>query len=209
MMKKYSLLLLFLFSSLILFSQQNDYYPQPRPKNCDTENSCPRNTLFHETTFRFDRLGWNWNSLNWDHTLICRSSYLLSFRLGVNYMSFSKTRSLGAPLDLNLMIGGGALMAEISAGLNYLYVYKNYDELIGKFDDNLSYLAAMGRIGLRFERKHSIFFRLGYTPMYSIFGNDEIQIRKTKRKSDPPEYVYVVRDRKFYSMFAAGIGYTF
>lgn len=208
-MKKFFLTVFFAVLASSLFAQQVDYDPRPRPKNCDSENSCPRNTIFHETTFRFDGLGLNWNSLNWDHTLICRTGFLLSFRLGVNYMSFAKIKSVGVPVDLNLMIGGGALMGEVSAGLNYLYIYKNYDEVLGKFDDNLSYLAAMGRIGLRFERKHSVFFRLGYTPMFSLFGNDEIQIRKKKRKTDPQEYIYVIRDRKFYSMFAAGIGYTF
>jgi hypothetical protein len=206
MMKKAVLTILLFCYAMASFAQY-DNYPQPRPKNCETENSCPRNTIFHETTFRFDRLGLNWNSLNWDHLLICRTNYLLSFRLGVDYMSFAKMRSVGAPLDLNLMIGGGALMAEISAGLNYLFIYRNYDEVLGKFDDNLSYLAAMGRIGLRFERKHSIFFRAGWTPMYSLFGNDEVQICKKKKKTG--EAIYVIRDRPLYSMFTAGIGYTF
>lgn len=208
-MKKIFLFFVFIFLSFLSFSQYDDIYPQPRPKNCEPENSCPRNTLFHETSFRLDKLGLNWNSLNWDHTIICRTSFLLSFRLGINYLSFSKINSIGAPVDLNLMIGGGALMGEVSAGLNYLYVYKNYDEYVAavdsknaKFDDNLSYLAAMGRVGLRFERKHSIFFRLGWTPMISLFGNDEVQIKNRKDR-------FVIRDKKFYSMYALGIGYTF
>lgn len=206
-MKKWVLLIFLVIGYFSLYAQYDDAYPHPRPKNCDTENSCPRNTLFHETTFRFDRLGLNWNSLNWDHILVCREKYLLSFRLGVDYMSFAKIRSVGAPLDMNLMIGGGGLMFESGVGLNYLYIYTNYDEVMGKFSDNLSYLAATGRLGLRFQKKHSIFFRLGYTPMYSLFGNDEIQIRKFKKKTN--QYIYVIRDRPFYSMFGAGIGYTF
>lgn len=184
-------------------AQQDDLNnPLPRPKNCETENSCPRNTIFHETTFRFDRLGLNWNSLNWDHILLCREKFLLSLRLGLDYYSLEKIRSVGAPIDLNLMIGGGALMFETGIGLNYLYIYKNYNEITGRFKDDLSYLAATGRLGLRYEKKHSIFFRLGYTPMYSLIGNDQITIANKKN-------IAVIHDRPFYSMFGAGIGYTF
>lgn len=201
-MKRYFLIIFITIISATIFAQQVDYDPMPRPKNCDSENSCPRNTIFHETTFRFDRLGLNWNSLNWDHILVCREKYLISFRLGLDYYSFEKIRSLGAPLDLNLMIGGGRLMFETGLGLSYLYIYRNYDEVSGRFSDKLSYLAAAGRLGFRFQKKHSIFLRAGYTPMYSLFGNDEIQIKNKKG-------IYVIRDRKFYSMFGAGIGYTF
>jgi hypothetical protein len=202
-MRRYLFLILFMAAYYPLLAQdENDGYPHPRPKNCDTENSCPRNALFHETTIRFDRLGLNWNSLNWDHNLICRERYLLSFTLGINYMSFAKIRSVGAPLELNLMIGGGALMFETGIGLNYLYIYRNYDELTGKFDDNLSYLAAIGRLGLRFQKQHNVFFRIGYTPLYSLIGNDEINI--TNKKG-----VAVIHDKPFYSMYGAGIGYTF
>lgn len=207
MMKKYFLFIFFIVFYLSVYAQYDDVYPRPRPKNCDTENSCPRNTIFHETTFRFDGLGLNWNSLNWDHIFVCREKYLLSFRLGIDYISFAKIRSVGTPFDLNLMIGGGGLMFETGLGLNYLYIYTNYDEVTGKFPDKLSYLAATGRLGLRFQKKHSIFFRLGYTPLYSLLGNDEIQICKIRKKTNEP--IYVIRDRKFYSMFAAGIGYTF
>ena len=201
-LKKYFTLILITLS-LNSFAQQLDGYSVPRPKNCDTENSCPRNTIFHETTFRFTKLGLNWNSINWDHILVCREWYLLSFRLGLDYYSMNKIRSIGAPIDLNLMIGGGAIMFETGIGLNYLYIYRNYDEVTAtRFDDNLSYVAATGRLGLRYQKKHSLFFRLGYTPMYSLMGNEDIQI-KTKKD------VYVIRDRPFYSMFGAGIGYTF
>lgn len=197
-------ILLILFVSITFngFSQQYDGSPRPRPVNCATENTCPRNTLFHETTFRADGLSFNWNSLNWDHILICRERYLLSFRLGIDYYAFAKMRAVGAPLDINLMIGGGALMAEIGAGLNYQYIYTNYDEVNGKFKDNLSYLAALGHIGLRYQKQHSIFFRLGYTPMYSLMNNEQINI--TNKKG-----VAVIHDKKLYSMYAAGIGYCF
>jgi len=192
--------LLFPFFS---FSQQHDIDPLPRPKNCKTENTCPRNTLFHETTFRFDKLGLNWNSIDWDHILVCRERYLVSMTLGVDYYSFSKLRAAGVPLELNLMLGGGPIMFETGLGLNYLYVYKNYSEITQtRFNDHLSYLTATGRLGLRYEKPHSIFFRLGYTPQYSLMNNDQIYIINQKN-------VAVVHDHKFFSMFAAGIGYTF
>ncbi len=174
-------------------AQQIDYSPAPRPKNCHPENSCPRNTIFHETNFRFDRMGLNWNSINWDHIFVCREKYLISMRLGVDYYSFSKISSAGVPFDLNLMIGGGALMLETGIGLNYLYVYKNYDDSIGEYKDNVNYLGLTGRIGLRYEKQHSIFFRLGYTPMYSLINYKKIPI---------------IANKKYISMFGAGIGYT-
>jgi|GEM_PF-1020775 len=202
-MKKIFLVTFVVFAMNCQAQQDNLNNPLPRPKNCDTENSCPRNTLFHETTFRFTKLGLNWNSINWDHTLVCRERYLISLRLGIDYYSMNKIRSVGAPLELNLMIGGGALMFETGIGLNYLYIYRNYDEITStRFDDNLSYLAATGRLGLRYEKLHSLFFRLGYTPMYSLIGNDQITI--TNKKD-----VAVIHDKPFYSMFGAGIGYTF
>ncbi len=177
-----------------MYSQQNDMDPLPRPKNCETKNICPRNTIFHETDFRIDNLGLNWNSINWDHTLVCRSRYLISSRLGIDYYSFSKIRSAGVPLELNLMIGGGALMFETGLGLNYLYVYKNYNDIIGRYDDNVSCLAMTGRLGLRYEKQHSIFFRAGYTPVYNLIGSEDIPI---------------ISNKKFLSMFGAAIGWTF
>jgi hypothetical protein len=202
MLKKYFLLAFLIMGYFASYAQYDDAYPHPRPKNCDTENSCPRNALFLETTIRMDKLGLNWASLNWDHNLVCRERYLMSFRLGVDFMSFSKLSSLGVPLGINLMIGGGGLMAEVGLGLNYLHISQNYDEATRKkFADNLSYLAATGMLGVRFQKKSNIFIRAGYTPMYSISGNDEIAI--TTKKG-----VAVVRDRPFYSMFSIGVGYT-
>jgi hypothetical protein len=174
-------------------AQQIDYSPAPRPKNCTTVNSCPRNTLFHETNVRFKNL-LGLNSVNWDHILVCREKYLVSVRLGIDYMSFNKISSAGIPIDLNLMVGGGALMLETGIGLNYLYVYKNYNDSIGKYKDNVNYLGLTGRIGLRYEKQHSIFFRLGYTPMYSLINYKEIPI---------------IANKKYISMFGAGVGYTF
>jgi hypothetical protein len=185
------------------FSQQHNGNTAPRPPSCKTENSCPRNTLFHETTFRFDKLGLNWNSINWDHILICRERYLVSFRIGIDYYSFLKIHSAGVPIDINLMIGGEGLMFEAGLGLNYLYVYGNYnDSTDTRFKDKLSYLAVAGRLGLRYQKESSIFFRLGYTPMYSLMGDQQIGI--TNRKGIP-----IIQNKKLYSMFSIGIGYTF
>ena len=189
----------FLFVFIFFFSQakaqQFNGYAVPRAKSCAPENSCPRNAIFHETNFRFDKLGLNWNSINWDHNLLCRERFLVSIRLGINYFSFSKINSAGAPIELNLMIGEGPFMGEISAGLNYLYVYKNYnDSSQTKYNDNISYLGATGRIGIRYQKKKSIFFRAGYTPMLSLIGYKKIPI---------------IADKTFHSFYGAAIGYTF
>jgi len=190
---------LFLFFAVYLsiytnsFSQQDDINPRPRPKNCDVENSCPKNTLFLETNMRFKN-SFGLNSLNWDHTLICREKFLLSYIIGVDFWSFKKTRAAGIPLSLNLMLGGHALMLEIGAGLNFLYAYKNYNDSTSLYENKQSYLGLIGNIGLRYEKKHSIFFRAGYTPMYSLINYEKIPILASK---------------KFNSMFGIGVGYTF
>ncbi|HNW99480.1 MAG TPA: hypothetical protein PKK00_13825 [Bacteroidales bacterium] len=194
-MKKYFISILF-FVLLFTYSdaqQTLDGYPQPRPKNCQPVNICPRNTLFLEENVRFKNL-FGLSSINWDHTLICRENYLLSYTLGIDFWSFKKTRTVGVPATLNLMLGGGALMVEISGGLNYLYVYKNYNDSTDTYDDKQHYLGLLGRVGLRYEKQHSIFFRAGYTPMYSLMNYDKIPILSEKR---------------YNSMFGLGVGYTF
>ena len=188
------LLWVVIFPTVNSYSQQSEVSPQPRPKNCQPENSCPRNTLFHETNVRLENL-FGLNSVNWDHILVCREKYLVSVRIGIDYMSFKHIKSAGIPVDLNLMIGGGALMFETGLGLNYLYVYKNYNDSTGTFyNDNVSYLGITGRVGLRYQKQHSIFFRGGYTPMYSLLNYDKIP---------------VIAGKRFISMFGLGVGYTF
>jgi hypothetical protein len=191
-MKKSALILLLFFSFTYVFSQIDGTQPHPRPPSCETENTCPRKTIFHETDIKFGTLGIN--SINFDQILVCRSTFLISWRIGINYYSFSKISSAGIPTEINFMFGGGALMLEAGLGLNSLYVYKNYDEVNGKYNDNEPYVAAAGRIGVRFQKKHSIFFRGGYTPMYSLVGYKNIPI---------------LADKKFVSMFGLSIGYCF
>ena len=190
-MKKVFLLICYCALCTSVFSQI-DFGPHPRPKNCNTENSCPRNTLFAESNVRFNNL-FGLVSINLDHTLICRTNYLLSYCLGADLYSFKHTRAAGVPLTLNLMIGGGPLMLEIGVGVNYLYVYKNYDGSTNTYNANQNYLGLIGNVGVRFEQKNSVFFRAGFTPMYSLF-NDNIPILAGSR---------------FNTMFGLGVGYTF
>jgi hypothetical protein len=192
-MKKLILLCCFFTISLSLFSQQDGIDPRPRPKNCQTENICPRNSLFLEGNVRIKNM-FGLVSLNWDHTLVCREKYLLSFILGVDFLSFKQTKAAGIPLSLNLMIGGGPLMFELGLGVNYLYVYKNYDEATKLDAPKENYLGMIGNVGLRYEMLHSVFARLGYTPMYSLMNNTNIPI---------------LASRKLNNMFGLSVGYTF
>ena len=92
------------------------------------------------------------------------------------------------------MVGGGALMAEIGAGMNYLYVYKNYNKTTGlQEDDNVSYFALTGHLGLRYQKLHSVFFRGGFSPVFPFSGQERIPI---------------IADKKMIGMFSLGIGYT-
>lgn len=191
-MKRLTLISLFLLVTFICFAQQEDYMPQPRPKNCKFENSCPRNSIFHATEIKFKTLGVN--SLNWDHLLVCRSTYLVSFRLGFNYLTFPKIKGIGVPFDLCLMLGGGAVMFEMAAGLNYIYFNKNYSDSLGQFKDNVNYLALYGHVGLRYQKQRSPFVRLSFIPTYSLTGYNEIEQLSKKR---------------FLGMLGLGIGYTF
>ena len=175
------------------FSQQEGYDPRPRPKNCETKNICPRNSIFLESNVRIKNL-LGLESINWDHTLVCRTKYLISYCLGVDFYSFKKTQFVGVPFSLNLMIGGGALMAEIGVGLNYLYAYENYDKDTKLYVDKQSYLGFTGTLGVRYEMQKSFFARAGFTPMYSLMNYNKIPILAAK---------------KFNTMFGLGIGYTF
>lgn len=192
-MKKLILLSCLFVISLSVFSQQEGNDPRPRPKNCQTENSCPRNSLFLEGNVRFNNM-LGLVSLNYDHTLVCRESYLLSYILGIDFYSFKKTKAAGIPLSLNLMIGRGPMMFELGLGLNYLYVYKNYDDATKLTGPNESYLGIIGNIGVRYEMLHSLFLRLGYTPIYSLMNNNNIPILASK---------------KLNNMFGLSVGYTF
>ena len=173
-------------------AQQLQGLPNPRPKNCTPENICPRNTLFLELNFSIPK-ELAINSINLDHILVCRESYLVSGRIGIDYLSFNKLKTVGIPADLNLMIGGGALMFETGIGLNYLYAYKNYNRSTKFYEQNQHYLGITGRVGLRYEKKRSIFFRIGYTPIFSMINYKKIPI---------------IADKRLLSMFGFGIGYT-
>jgi hypothetical protein len=191
-MKKLLLLTCLFVLSLSVFSQQDGNDPRPRPKNCQTENTCPRNSLFLEGNVRIKNM-FGLVSLNYDHTLICRERYLLSYIVGVDFFSFKQTKAAGIPFSLNLMIGGGPLMFELGLGVNCLYVYKNYNETTKSTDSKENYLGMIGNVGVRYEMLHSVFLRLGYTPMYSLMNNNNIPILASK---------------KLNNMFGLSVGYT-
>lgn len=158
---------------------------QPMP------TSCPRNSFYHETYANFTTL--NFNSVNWDHTWVCKQKFMFTSRLGVIYYSFPKIHSVGAPLEFNFLVGGNSWVFEFGLGAHYMYFYKNYNDTIGKYSDAVHYLAASARVGVRYEIDNSIFFHLGFTPLYSILGDDQIP-RLSKSK--------------FLPMVGIGIGYT-
>ena len=166
----------------------------PRYGSCKTPmpTSCPRNSFYHETYANFTTL--NFNSINWDHTLICKPKFMLTSRIGFVYCSFPKINSIGAPLEFNFLVGGNSWVFEFGLGVHYLYFYKNYAEIVGKYKDAVNYLAASARVGVRYELDNSIFFHAGFTPMYSILGDDQIPRLAT--------------GSKFLPMLGLGIGYT-
>ena len=172
-----------------LVSAQSTSY---RAGNCKTKsNYCPKWSLFHETTFNFAGLGIN--SVNADVIIMCNRSYMASLRFGINYFTFPKISSAGAPVEFNFMIGRGAWLAEAGLGADYLYVYKNHITT-GFTENNFSYLALTGRIGVRYEKVNGLFFRAGYNPHVSLMGHDKIE---------------AISKHAFLHMLSVGIGYTF
>lgn len=187
-MKKLLLLMCFSLTAIALFGQSNSL----RAGNCKTKsNFCPKWSLFHETTYNFKQFGIN--SVNADVIVICNRYYMASIRFGINYLTFPKISSVGVPLEFNFMMGRGAWLFETGLGLDYLFVYKNYSSTNIPAEDNIPYLAATGRIGLRYEKLSGIFFRLGYNPHISLQNQDKIE----------------VVNRTYINMLSLGIGYTF
>lgn len=187
-MKK--LLLILCLSSIIhTGTAQSTSY---RAGNCKTKsNFCPKWSLFHETTYNFAGLGIN--SVNADVVVMCNRNYMASIRFGVNYFTFPKISAAGAPVEFNFMMGRGAWLFEVGLGADYLYVYKNYSK-ISVAENNISYLAMTGRIGVRYEKVNGLFFRAGYNPHVSLIGKDQIE---------------PISKHAFLHMLSVGIGYTF
>ncbi len=189
-MKKTIIGLFIIFFSCLMLNAQS--YSLRSGKCGDKSNFCPKIALFHETAYNFGSLGVN--SVNIDIILMCNKYYMASLRTGINYFSFPKIYSAGVPLELNFMLGRGSWLFELGLGVNYLYFYKNYTHDAGRFSDNVSYLAATGRIGVRYERINGLFFRAGYNPYCSLIGYHNIE---------------PISKHPFLHMLSAGIGYTF
>jgi hypothetical protein len=164
-----------------------------RAGNCKTKsNYCPKWSIFHETTYNFAGLGIN--SVNADVVVLCNRSYMASIRFGINYFTFPKIYSVGAPVEFNFMIGRGAWLFETGLGADYLFVYKNYTSTTPANPNNISYLALTGRIGVRYEKVNGVFFRAGYNPHVSLMNQDKIE---------------PISKHSFLHMLSIGIGYTF
>ena len=187
-MKKPTLILVLFLSISTLVAQSVSY----RAGNCKTKsNYCPKWSLFHETTYNFAGLGIN--SVNADVVVMCNRSYMASIRFGINYLTFPKISSAGVPLEFNFMIGRGAWLFETGLGADYLHVYKNYNP-DGPAENNISYLAITGRIGIRYEKVNGLFFRAGYNPHVTVMNQSKIE---------------PISKNAFLNMLSVGIGYAF
>jgi hypothetical protein len=188
-MKKFLILTCLCFTICNISAQSTSY----RAGNCKTKsNYCPKWSLFHETTYNFKGLGIN--SVNADIVVLCNRSYMASIRFGINYFTFPKISSAGVPVEFNYMIGRGAWLFETGLGLDYLYVYKNYSSTLTPAENNISYLALTGRIGIRYEKVKSIFFRVGYNPHITLLNQNKIE---------------PISEHSYLNMLSLGIGYTF
>jgi hypothetical protein len=152
---------------------------------------CPKNLLYHETNTNFSYL--TYNSINWEHTLVCKPTFMLAFRLGGIYYNFVKLRLAGAPIGLNFILGGGKWLWDVGFGGTYLYVYRNYQDSIGHYNDNVHVVGVNLHVGIRYEIEESFFFKAEVDPMYVVLGKDQIPLMKSA----------------FQPMIGIGLGYTF
>lgn len=152
---------------------------------------CPKNVLYHETETDFNYL--TFNSINWEGTLICKTKFILTLRLGGIYYNFGKPKFIGAPADLNFLFGGGKWLVDAGIGGRYFYIYENYDVNIGSYSDNLHFAGVNAHLGLRYEIQESMFFKIAVDPMYSVYNYQPAHFLKNK----------------FNPLYAIAIGYTF
>ncbi len=190
-MKKNTVLIFYILLGITFWSYGQS--TSMRDGACTTQPKafCPKNTFFHETNSNFSEF--NFNSLNYDRIIKCDWSRMMSIRLGVIYYSFDKISSAGAIVELNSIRGSGSFLLEIGLGADFLYIYKNYNDSIGKYSDDVPYLAVTGRLGLRFQRDKGLFFRIGFTPVFSVYNQDLIPI---------------ISKNSFIPMAGFGAGYT-
>jgi len=182
--------LIFCFSFSIIGFAQN---LQNRQWKCGSSDDCPNNTLLHETNGNISKL--NYNTLKFDHIIKCGATNMRSIAFGLTYYTFPKVRAIGAPFEFNMMFGMGNALIETGLGIQYLFFYKNYSkDPAVTADNNISYLAASGRLGLRIQKDRGFFFRAGFTPILSLMNHDKIPI---------------LGAHKFKPMAGIGIGYTF
>jgi len=188
-MKKLLSLICMLLTVTTLFAQSYSM----RAGKCNTRsNYCPKWSVFHETTYNFGGIAIN--SVNADVIVMCNRSYMASIRFGVNYLTFPKISAAGAPVEFNFMIGRGAWLFEAGLGVDYLDVYKNYNTSSTSNPNNVSWLAATGRIGVRYERLNGVFFRADYNPHVSLMNQNQIE---------------PISKSAFLHMISVGIGWTF
>lgn len=152
---------------------------------------CPKHVLYHETHTNFSYL--TYNSINWEGTLMCKNSFMLTFRLGGIYYNFTPIKLTGAPIGLNFLFGGDRWLFDAGFGGTYLYIYRNWADSIGRYNDNSSVAGVNVHLGVRYEIQRSFFFKAVVDPMYVVYGKENVPMMK----------------HAFQPMIGIGLGYTF
>lgn len=195
-MKKFLLLFAFVGLFAVVANAQYDQEQKGgtyRDGTCKVAkyNFCPKHVLYHETHTNFSYL--TYNSINYEGTLVCKSKFMLTYRLGGIYYNFVKMRLTGAPIGLNFLFGGNDWLFEAGLGGTYLYIYKNWEDPIGRYSDNASVAGVNLHVGLRYQIQKAFFFKAVIDPMYVVYGKENVPLMKNA----------------FQPMIGVGLGYTF
>ena len=131
---------------------------------CNTQSTCRRNTIFFESSLNFKNF--NYNSINFEHLLSCSPTNAIGLQIGGIFYTFPRISAFGVPIGLNFLFGRSYNLLDIGFGFTYMYVLENYSQTVGKYTDNLSYVAANAHISFRHQvTEGGIFYRIGFTPM--------------------------------------------
>jgi len=88
---------------------------------------------------------------------------------------------------------GNDWLFEAGLGGTYLYIYKNWEDPIGRYSDNTSVAGVNLHVGLRYEIQKAFFFKAVIDPMYVVYGKENVPLMKNA----------------FQPMIGVGLGYTF
>lgn len=180
-------------SSLMAQIQQDQKGSPYRDGSCRPPkfSFCPKHVLYHETHTNFSYL--TYNSINWEGTLVCKQNFMLTFRIGGIYYNFTKMRLTGAPIGLNFLFGGDKWLVDAGIGGTYLYIYRNYSDSLGRYNDNTHVAGINAHLGVRYEIQKSFFFKAVVDPMYVVYGKENVPLMK----------------HAFQPMIGIGLGWTF